>query len=381
MTGTSTVGPLTGLRIIDLTSVIMGPYATSLLADQGADVIIVEDAEGDSNRVMGHGPAAQLSDISLNLLRNKRSVCLDLKSDEGREYMLRLIRTADAFVTTLRPGSLERLGLDYESIAALREDIVYCQAQGWPSGDVSENRPAYDDIVQAATGFTDVMFRHTGQHLFVPSIIVDKTCGALLAQSVTAALLHRVRFGEGQRVELSMIEAMTQFLLIEHGSGGITAPPAEDIGYQRVISSERRPYTTSDGVVQVMPYSPRQFATLLVALGVDAREVEEDARLTDQRTTIAHTGTLYRDIRALIAHRSTAWVIEFCAEADIPATPIMTLEERIDTLPVVTHPFVGPYRLLPHPARFFSTPTGLRHHAPLIGADTESILAETEEQR
>jgi crotonobetainyl-CoA:carnitine CoA-transferase CaiB-like acyl-CoA transferase len=371
-------GPLSGLRIIDLTSVIMGPYATSILADQGADVLFIESAAGETNRVMGHGPTDELSDISLNLLRNKRSVQLDLKSPDGRESMRRLLATADAFITTLRPHSLHTLGLDYASVREVRPDIVYCQAQGWPSTSAMADAPAYDDIVQAATGFADLMFRYTGEHLFVPSIIVDKTCGVMVAQAVVAALFHRERHGAGQHIELAMTEAMTQFMLLEHGSGAMSEPPAQTTGYRRAMTPERRPYATLDGFVHVMPYTPRQFASLFAGLGRPGSD--SDLRLADLRTTIANSEDLYGELRPLLAQKTTKWVLDHCREHDIPGTPLVTLDELASQLPTAEHPTAGTYRVLPHPARFSATPSTLFSHAPLIGADTEAVLTELSQE-
>ena len=213
--GTAPRGPLSGMRIIDLTRVIMGPLCTQVLADQGADVIMIEAAEGDTNRDMGPGPHPQFSGISLNLLRNKRSAVLDLKTAEGMSALHALLADADVLITTLRPRALRSLGLDYDHVRQIRPDIVYCQAQGFPLGSDRENEPAYDDVIQAASGVPDVIERVFGVPSFMPTIFADKVCGLIMAQAVTAALLHRERTGEGQHIEVPMQQATSAFMLTD----------------------------------------------------------------------------------------------------------------------------------------------------------------------
>ncbi len=177
MTEATNAGPLSGIRILDLTSVVMGPLATQVLGDLGADIIGIESGRGDTNRGMGPGPHRQLSDVSLNLLRNKRNVALDLKDPAGIDALLKIAATCDVFVTNLRPGPLARLGLDYERIAAVRPDVVFCRAQGFPTDSPDADEPAYDDIVQAASGIPDVVRRATGLAAMMPILLADKVSG------------------------------------------------------------------------------------------------------------------------------------------------------------------------------------------------------------
>jgi crotonobetainyl-CoA:carnitine CoA-transferase CaiB-like acyl-CoA transferase len=265
-------GPLAGIRVLDLTRVVMGPLATQVLGDQGADVIMIEARDGDTNRVMGPGPHPQLSGVALNMLRNKRSVEVDLTTARGRAVVHALVGTCDVVVATMRPQALERLGLDYATLRGIRPDIVYCQAQGYPLAGERAHEPAYDDVVQAATGVCDVLARVHGTAGLFPSIIADKVCGLVVAQAVTAALLHRERTGQGQHVEVAMVPAMSAFMLAEHGSGAIPEPPVAApgrpaAGYPRVLSPERRPHPTRDGLVHLFPYRPVHFAALFAAAG------------------------------------------------------------------------------------------------------------------
>ena len=199
-------GPLDGIRVLDLSSVVMGPFATQILGDLGADVITVESRDGDINRVMGPGPLRGLSGVSLNLLRNKRNISLDIAHPDGRAALLRVAAGCDVFVTNLRPGSVARLGLRYPDVAAVRPDVVYCQAHGFPSDGPQADAPAFDDIIQAASGVPDVMRRANGRSDLVPTLLADKVSGLVLAYSIMAALFHRARTGEGQQVEVPMAE-------------------------------------------------------------------------------------------------------------------------------------------------------------------------------
>jgi len=372
-------GPLAGIRVLDLTRVIMGPLATQILADQGADVIMVEAEGGDTNRVMGPGPHPELSGIALNLLRNKRSVGLDLKSAEGLEIVYRLVATCDVVVSTMRPHVLVRLGLDYPTLSSVKSDIVYCQAQGYPLDSAQANEPAYDDIIQAASGVSDMIERVWGHPALLPTIFTDKVCGLVIAQAVTAALFHRERTGEGQHVEVARQEATSAFMLAEHGSGAIAEPPVAfdglpAAGYPRVLSAERRPHPTKDGQVHLFPYLPKHYAAIFSEAG--RPDADGDQRYADQRAALRNSDSLYRDIRAIAPLRTTAEWLEYCRAAGIPATRVATLQDLIDPLPVVSHPAAGRYRLIPQMARFSATQGTLRHSAPLIGENSAEVLAE-----
>ncbi|GAA3973565.1 CoA transferase [Actinomadura viridis] len=372
-------GPLHGIRVLDLTRVVMGPLATQILADQGADVVAVEPAGGDTNRVMGPGPHPQLSGISLNLMRNKRSAVIDLKSEAGRAAVRRLVETSDVVVSTMRPGALARLGLDYPSVRAMREDIVYCQAQGFALGSPRADEPAYDDIVQAATGVSDIMLRIWGSPALMPTIFADKVCGLVMAQAITAALVERERTGRGRHVEVPMTRAMTAFMLTEHGAGAISRPPVAPpggpaTGYPRVLSPERRPHPTKDGWVHLLPYHPEHYVALFTDAGVQG--AADDPRYADLRATILNSDSLYRDVRRITPSRTTAEWLEYCRKAGIPATRVASLQDLVDELEIAEHPAVGGYRVIPSMATFHGTEPELRHHAPLIGQDTDDVLAE-----
>jgi crotonobetainyl-CoA:carnitine CoA-transferase CaiB-like acyl-CoA transferase len=367
-------GPLNGLRVLDLTSVVMGPLCTQMLGDLGADVVVVERFGGDTNRVMGAGPHPELSGISLNLMRNKRSVSIDLGSPEGAAAIRELIPTCDALVTTMLPGSLRRLRLSYEDVVSLRPDIVYAQAQGFPMDTERADDPAYDDIVQSATGIADALARVAGEPALVPSIFADKVCGLVLSQAVLAALLHRQRTGQGQHVEVPMVDAMRSFILVEHGAGAIPQPPAGPVGYQRILSPHRRPQRTADGWIGILPYAKRHYESLFKVDGDDTPPVDP-SYYVDARSRIHFSDKLYQAVRAIVVKRPTAYWLDFCSREHIPCSRVVTLDELVDSLPVVEHPVVGPYRYIPPAARFSRTPQQLRRPAPLIGQDTAEVVS------
>jgi crotonobetainyl-CoA:carnitine CoA-transferase CaiB-like acyl-CoA transferase len=364
-------GPLAGIRVLDLTSVVMGPLCTQMLGDLGADVIVVERFGGDTNRVMGTGPHPELSGISLNLMRNKRSVSLDLRTPEGQAAVRALIPTCDALVTTMLPGSLHRLRLTYADVAPLRPDIVYAQAQGFPLDTERADDPAYDDIVQSATGVADVMARVAGEPALVPIIFADKVCGLILSQAVLAALLYRQRTGQGQHIEVPMVDAMRSFVLVEHGAAAIPEPASGPAGYPRILTRERRPQRTADGWISILPYSRAHYEALFREGGRGALVSTE--LYADARARIKHSDTLYQVVRSIVAERPTQHWLDFCSREHIPASRIVTLDEMVDALPVHQHPVVGGYRYIPPAARFSLTPQSIRRPAPLIGQDTDEV--------
>lgn len=367
-------GPLADVRVLDLTSVVMGPLATQILGDLGADVVTVEDIGGDTNRYMGPGRHPQLSGIALNLMRNKRNISLDLKHPDGREACLRLAEHADIVVTNLRPGPLGRLRLTYADVAARRPDVIFCQAQGWPTDGPDADRPAYDDVVQAASGIAHIYAQQGGEPRIIPSIVADKVSGLTIVYTVLAALHHRDRTGEGQRVEVPMVPTLQAFMLVEHGADAIHEPPLGHTGYQRVLSADRRPQRTSDGWIHMLPYSQDNYVQLFRAGGL--HELADDPILESRASRAANVTRLYSAVIEVVATRTTDEWVEFCEEHDIPCSPIVDLDDVVTGFPVAHHPVAGDYRVIPSPTVFDATPTSVRRDAPLIGQDGDEVLAE-----
>ena len=368
-------GPLHGVRVLDLSSVIMGPLATQILGDLGADVITVEDPKGTLSRVMTAGPVPTLSGLALNLLRNKRNVVLDLKDPEGRREALEIAATVDVVVTNLRPGTLARLGLAYQDVRAVCEEVVYCQAQGYPSDSPAADAPAYDDVIQAGSGIRDTFRRMGGVPVLVPTLVADKVSGLTIAYAVMAALFERERTGRGQRVEVPMIDVMTAFTLVEHAGPATTVPPLGPPGYGRILNPERRPQRTRDGWINVLAYTRQNYEDLFLAAGRD--DLVQDERIRSARSRIAHADSLYAEVAAVLVDRTTAEWLEFCGDKGIPASPVPTLEELVDELPEDDHPLAGRYKVIPQPVRFANHPGRTVHrHAAVSGQHNAEVRAE-----
>ncbi len=367
-------GPLAGVRVLDLSTVVMGPYATQQLGDLGADVITVEDRRGDTNRAMGPGPQRGMSGVSINLLRNKRSIGLDLKHPDGRRIGLDLAASCDVVVTNLRPGPLGRLGLTYDDIRTVRPDVVFCQAFGYPSDGEDAHRPAYDDIIQSASGVGDLFERQGHRPSLLPTLVADKVAGLTIAGAVLAALYHRSVTGEGQRIEVPMIDVMRSFVLVEHGAGAMFDPPLDAAGYRRILTAERRPQETADGWINVLPYTDDHYQVLFTVGG--RPDLLDDPRIATRESRIANSDTLYREVAAILAQRTTADWLELCDAEGIPATAAASLDDLVADLPMADHPVVGSYRVIPPPVRYGATPAEVRTPAPTLGEHGRPVLSE-----
>jgi crotonobetainyl-CoA:carnitine CoA-transferase CaiB-like acyl-CoA transferase len=372
-------GALDGFRVLELSSVIMAPHATQVLGDLGADVIKVETGGGDLNRVMGGGPHRDLSGIALNVNRNKRAVSLNLKAAAGRAAFLRILDTCDVFVTNVRPGPLARLGLAYPDVAPARPRLIYCQAQGFRSGTAEEDRPAYDDIIQAATGLPRLSEVTVGKASFMPSIIADKVAGATIVQAVLAALLYRERTGKGQRIEVPMFDAVLAFTLVEHLSKA--AVPGEPAGYNRIMTQTRGPHRTRDGYVALMPYTDAHWHRLFAAVGRE--ELLDQPWYRDHATRLQNAEHVYAELAAIAAERTTGEWLELCDREGIPANPVPSLDEILadDSLhrgmvSLADHPEVGKYRVIGPGMILDESPATVRRPAPLRSQHTAEVLAE-----
>lgn len=377
------IGPLHGVRVLDLSSVVLGPMATQLLADMGADVIKVEAPEGDLMRANGVVHHVGMSSIFLALNRNKRSIVLDLKSPAGREALERLIPTADVLIHNMRVGAIERLGLGYAAVAALKPDIVYCAATGFGQDGPHRDKPAFDDIIQAACGFVGAASGDGAAPDYMPSLIADKTTGLAVANAVLAALFHRERHGAGQYVEVPMLETMTAFVLTEH-MGGMTFPdnPGK-AGYARLLGGGRKPVRTADGWMSLLPYTEKHWHAFFAEVGRNDLASRYD--IASRRARNAHIQALYGHLRELAPERATAQWMAMCERMDIPATPIYGLDDlpahphlrEVGLFEDSTHPVVGPIRQIRPTAKFSETPTAIYRPAPALGEHTAEVLGET----
>jgi crotonobetainyl-CoA:carnitine CoA-transferase CaiB-like acyl-CoA transferase len=372
-------GPLDGVRVLDLTTVVMGPYATQVLGDLGADVVKVEPDGGDLSRAMGGGPHEELSGVALNLHRNKRSIGLDLKHEAGKEAFLALLDRSDVFVTNLRPEPIRRLGLAYDDVAPTRPRLVYCQAHGFRSDTAAADRPAYDDVIQALTGYPWLNATALGITYFVPSTLGDKVAALTIVQSVLAALFHRERTGEGQRVEVPMFDAVLAFNLVEHLARA--AVPGEPAGYSRVLTSHRGPHRTLDGYVAMLPYTDKQWRALFTAVGRE--ELLEEPWFADHAMRLRRADDVYAALAAIVRERTTGEWLEICEANGVPASPVPSLDDivgdpelHMGAITEAVHPEVGRYRQIEPAARFSRSPQSVRRPAPLVAQNTREILAE-----
>ncbi|WP_066906110.1 CaiB/BaiF CoA transferase family protein [Millisia brevis] len=377
--------PLDGVRVIELATVIMGPYACRQLADLGADVVKVEDGVRDQIRSLSPQRHPGMSGVTLNLHRNKRSIRLDLKSEVDMARFHELLGDADVLVTTMRPAALERLGLSSADLRERYPRLIHARAAGFRGNSERANAAAYDDLVQAASGIVWLNEQVTGEPQYLPTILADKVCGLMLAQSVLAGLLQRDHTGHAPHIEVPMVESMLEFTLVEHLIGAVFEPPEEPrFGYNRVLSGQRRACRTADGSMCVLPYSDRNWRDFFGIVG--RPDLAADPRFATMPTRVANADDLYRILGTLTGAFTTAELQRRCDELSIPAYPVESLESALDSDYIRSgdvvceriHPTEGPYRTVGPAARFDGAPLPLRRHAPNIGEHTDEVLGATQ---
>lgn len=377
-------GPLHGIRIIDLTAVLMGPYATQILGEMGADVIKVESAEGDSTRGIVPMRNPGMGAIFLNANRGKRSMVLNLKQAAGREALLKLAATADVLIYNIRPKAMARLGLGYEDLRAVNPGIIYVGLVGYGQTGPYAEKPAYDDLIQGAVSLP-VLATLAGadRPRYTPITLADRTVGLHGVIAVTAALLHRTKTGCGQAIEIPMFETMAALVLGDHMGGQVFEPPEGDAGYPRLLSPYRRPYQTSDGYICALIYTDRQWAAFFKLIG-QPKTVENDPRLATMGSRTEHIDDLYRMVAEIMQTRSSAEWLQLLQDADIPVMPLHTPDSlmRDEHLHAVGffktehHPSEGPLRAMAVPGRWSVTQPEITRHAPRHGEHSVEILRE-----
>lgn len=317
-------GPLSGIRVIDLTTVAMGPLASQWLGDFGADVIKVEPPEGDSTRQTGPSVEPGMAALFLSANRNKRSIVLDLKSEPGRAALLTLIDGADVFMHNIRPQKLAKLGLGPDVLQGRNRQLIYAGLHGFGEAGPYGGRPAYDDIIQGLSGCADLMRRQSGEPKYFPAITADKTTGLIAAMAILAALAGRASSGRGGVIEIPMFECMAAFNLVEHLYGHQLDPPRAPMGYPRVLSRDRRPFKTLDGYICMMPYTDAHWRAFFHHAGAD--EYAADPRFGSMSMRTAHIDELYELASSLILSRTSSEWLSACDRLGIPAAPILSLE-------------------------------------------------------
>jgi crotonobetainyl-CoA:carnitine CoA-transferase CaiB-like acyl-CoA transferase len=377
------VGPLHGVRVVDMTTVLMGPFATQIVADYGADVIKVEPPEGDIMRLAGPMRSPGMGAMSLHANRNKRSIALDLKKESGRRALLRLCANADVFVTNNRPASMRRLGLADDELRAANPRLVRVSLIGYGEGGPYAGRPAYDDLIQGISGVPGLVARVSGHEpRYVPLTMADRIVGLNAVHVILAALVDRDRVGEGQAVELAMFETLAQFVLGDHMGGRTFTPPLGEPGYSRLLVADRRPYRTSDGYICVLVYTDKQWQAFFRASG--RADLADDPRLKDHATRAQHYAPVYAMLADIIATRPTAEWMRLLQAADIPCVPMNDLDSLIDDEHLkaagffveMEHPSEGAIRLTGIPSRWSRSQPRVSRHPPRVGEHSVEVLHE-----
>lgn len=375
-------GPLQGVRVVDLTTVMLGPFCTQILGEMGAEVIKIETPEGDVNRWTGESRSPGMSTGQLIKGRNKRSIILDLKVKKVRKVFEKLIQTADVFVHNIRPKAAKRLAIDYETLAKLNPSIIYASATGFGETGPFADKPAYDDLIQGASGIASLFGKVTGTPRYVPSVMADKTTGLFLSNYISMALFHRERTGEGQKLHVPMYESFAAFVVSEHMQGQTFVPPTGPAGYTRMLTAHRKPYETKDGFICVVPYTQKHWVNFLTLTG--RADLIKDPRFSNQTERTKNIDTLYEIVSDNMKSRSTNdWIIAL-SDADIPAGPMNSPEDlfecphlkAVDMFPEIEHPTEGRIKHIKVPAAFSKTPGGLYHHSEKLGASTNAVLNE-----
>lgn len=370
-------GPLAGIRVVDLTSMVMGPYSTQIMADMGADVIKIEPPEGDNTRYISVGPAHGMAGVFVNVNRGKRSVVLDLRSDEGKQALRALIASADVFIHSMRAKAIAKLGFSYAAVREINPAIIYTNCYGYGRRGPDRDRPAYDDTIQAECGIPYVQQLMTGKADFVGTIMADKIAGLTVLYSTTMALFHRQRTGEGQEVEVGMFETMASFMLVEHANGAMFDPPLSKAHYPRAVAPNRRPYKTKDGYISALVYNDKHWSLFVDAVkpswaGPELATLAQRARQIDR---------VYGLLGETFVERSTQEWLDLLVGLGIPAAPLRSTDELFDNehlnavgfFETVETPH-GNVRFPGVPSWFSQTPGKVAGPAPMLGEHTREIL-------
>src|SRR5258706_12254401 len=368
---------LKDIRIVDLTTTYLGPYATQFLGDMGADIVKVEPLDGDVGRSPRPSRAPDMGAGFLNTNRNKRSIAVDLRKAEGRDVVLRLIARADAVVHNMRPKAAAKLGLSYEDAKRVNGGIVYCYSPGFGQDGPYADEPAYDDIIQAMSGLAQLNADATGAPRFLPSIIADKVVGLHLAFALASGLVRRLKTGEGCAIEVPMFESMVAFLLVEHLAGHTFVPPLGPTGYERMLAKNRRPYKTRDGYVAIMPYTTQQWMRFMECVG--RADLLEQEWVKDPVKRSANVDALYQVIADAAPQRSTAEWLALMNERDIPCGPVNGFDDLFEEAHLsavglfcaMDHPSEGPLRTIRSPFRVLGLERQPDRPAPRAGEDSE----------
>ncbi len=375
-------GALHGIRVVDLSTVILAPWASQILGDMGVDVIKVETSQGDTTRQIGPRRNDGMASFFLASNRNKRSIVLDITQPEGFEALTRIVGTADVFLHNLRPRVAAKLGVDYARFAEHFPKLVYCGTYGFRRDGPLADNPAYDDIIQAASGLADLLGVTSDQPRFVPTVLADKTTSYNVVASIVAALLFRERGGGGQELEVPMFETMVDFIMVEHLYGASFEPPIDCLGYPRILTRERRPYATKDGYLAVLPYSDDNWRSLFALAGRPG--MMDDPRFSTLSARMQNAEAVYAILAEILTSRTTAEWQRLLGDANVAVMAVSTMDSLLENEQLtatgfwrmVDHPTEGRLRMTDPPTRFGKSPSGIRRLQPTLGEHSAEILSE-----
>ena len=375
-------GPLKGLKIIELTSVVLGPWAAQILADMGAEVIKVEAPFGDSNRQLGASRNPNMAALYLSNNRNKRSLVLDLKQASARDALLTIIKDCDVFLHNNRPQVMTKLKLEYNDIKSVNENIIYCGTYGYSKDGPYGEKGALDDSIQAASGIAALNELVLGEPRYLPTVVADKTTAITVVYSILAALFHRERTGSGQEVEVPMFETMVSFVMAEHIWGEVFEPPLGKAGYTRLMSHHRKPYKTKDGYIAVLPYMNNHWKTFCEK--AERQDLIEDDRFKNLSSRVENIDDTYSETGKILSTKTTQEWLDIFADTKVPVIVVNSLDdlftdphlEAVGFWQDFDHPTEGKLKMPGFPAKFSKTPATIRKHAPNFGEHSLEILAE-----
>ena len=375
-------GPLKGLKIIELTSVVLGPWAAQILADMGAEVIKVEAPFGDSNRQLGASRNPNMAALYLSNNRNKRSLVLDLKQASARDALLKIIKDCDVFLHNNLTQVMTKLKLEYNDIKSVNENIIYCGTYGYSKDGPYGEKGALDDSIQAASGIAALNELVLGEPRYLPTVVADKTTAITVVYSILAALFHRERTGSGQEVEVPMFETMVSFVMAEHIWGEIFEPPLDKAGYTRLMSHHRKPYKTKDGYIAVLPYMNNHWKTFCEK--AERQDLIEDDRFKNLSSRVENIDDTYSETGKILSKKTTQEWLDIFADTKVPVIVVNSLDdlftdphlEAVGFWQDFDHPTEGKLKMPGFPAKFSKTPATIRKHAPNFGEHSLEILAE-----
>ncbi|TNE61040.1 MAG: CoA transferase [Alphaproteobacteria bacterium] len=373
---------LNGIRVLDFTTVVLGPYATQILGDLGADVVKVEPLAGDVFRYVRPGRSDRMGANFINCNRNKRSIAIDLATPEGKETVKQLVANADVVVHNMRPKSADKLGIGFEALKAVKPDLVYCYASGFGQAGPNADEPAYDDTIQALCGLAYLNANANGEPRFLPTIVADKVGGLHLAISVLAALASRNRDNAAICIEAPMYESLVSFLLLEQLAGASYQPPIGGTGYERLRSPYRKPFPTADGFIGIIPYTTSHWVRFFELVGRD--DMKTDKRVTDPTARSRSIDDLYAMIESATPARTTAEWLTLLRARDIPCAVVNRLDDLFDdphlnAVGMFTHfehPSEGPMRSVRTPFNIEGAARQDDLPAPGLSGSARQILAE-----